>query len=106
MVGLPMTTARNRHHAPRARLARRHRPRLTLLEERVLLSGADLLRYHNDPYLSGANLDETTLTASNVNPTDFGLLFSHPVDGYVYAEPLYKSGVTIGGVAHNVAYVA
>ena len=72
----------------------------------MLLSGTNLLSYHNDPYLSGANLNETTLTQSNVNPTDFGQLFTQAVDGYVYAEPLYMSNLTIDGAQHNVVFVA
>src|SRR5262249_47452404 len=95
-----------RDRAGRARRERQRRPLLGVLEGRVLLTGVDVTQYHNDPYLSGANLAETTLTPSNVNSTDFGLLFSHAVDGYVYAEPLYMSGVSIGGVLHNVAFVA
>ncbi|QEH37254.1 Legume lectin domain protein [Aquisphaera giovannonii] len=95
-----------RVRARRARRARHHRPLLASLEGRLLLSGVDVTQYHNDPYLSGANLSETTLTPGNVNPTSFGLLFSQPVDGYVYAEPLYLSGVTIDGAEHNVAFVA
>jgi hypothetical protein len=36
----------------------------------------------------------------------FGKLFSLPVDGYVYAQPLYKPSVSIGGGTHNVVFVA
>jgi hypothetical protein len=46
------------------------------------------------------------LTPSNVTASSFGKLFSLPVDGYVYAQPLYKLSVSIGGGTHNVVFVA
>src|SRR4051794_11196725 len=61
-------------------------------------------RYDQDR--SGANLLETTLTVANVNATQFGQLYSYPVDGAVYAQPLYVSGTTVNGVRRNVLYVA
>ena len=54
---------------------------------------------------TGANLAETTLTPSNVSPSTFGLLFSQPVDGDIFAQPLYVPGLTINGAVHNVAFV-
>jgi Chitobiase/beta-hexosaminidase C-terminal domain len=60
-----------------------------------------------DPGLSGANLTETTLTTSNVNPSTFGLVFTLPVDDKIYAQPLYVPQVLIPGLGvHNVLYVA
>jgi outer membrane protein assembly factor BamB len=60
-----------------------------------------------DAGLSGANLTETALTASNVAPTTFGMLFKLAVDGDVYAQPLYVPQVAIAGKGtHNVVYVA
>lgn len=50
--------------------------------------------------------NETYLTTDNVNVTTFGSLYSYNVDGYVSAQPLYVSGVSIGGSTHNVVYVA
>jgi hypothetical protein len=56
---------------------------------------------------SGMNLQERLLTPANVNSTSFGKLFSYAVDGYIYAQPLYMSGLTMpNGKAHNVLYVA
>ncbi|HWE01501.1 MAG TPA: LamG-like jellyroll fold domain-containing protein [Tepidisphaeraceae bacterium] len=76
------------------------------LESRVLLS-ASVLTYHNDNSRSGVNSQETILTPQNVNSADFGELFSYPVDGTVYAQPLYMSGVAMGaGGVHDVVFVA
>src|SRR5262249_38474151 len=92
----------------RSPLRSSHRPLLELerLETRLAPPNVDVLSYHNDLFLSGANLSETQLTPANVTPTQFGKLFSQPVDGYVYAEPLYKANLNIAGGTHNAAFVA
>jgi len=64
----------------------------------------DVLTYHNDLSRTGQNLNETILTTSNVNFNSFGLLFTMKVDSNIDAQPLYVSGVTIGGVSRNVIY--
>ena len=41
-----------------------------------------------------------------MNASQFGKLFAMPVDGQVYAQPLYVPGVTINGGVHNVVIIA
>jgi hypothetical protein len=67
----------------------------------------NVLTRQNDNQHTGQNLQETILTPTNVNSGSFGKLFHYPVDGQIYAEPLYVSNLTMaqGGV-HNVAFVA
>lgn len=62
--------------------------------------------YHNDTLRTGQNPNETLLTTSNVTSSQFGKRVSYPVDGQVYAQPLFLPNVTIKGNTHNVVYVA
>ncbi|HLJ51019.1 MAG TPA: hypothetical protein VKU01_33660 [Bryobacteraceae bacterium] len=56
---------------------------------------------------TGATLTETALTPANVNSSKFGKLFSLPVDGDVYAQPLYLPHIEMPGKGtHNVLFVA
>lgn len=66
----------------------------------------DVTTYHYDAMRSGLNATETTLTPANVNQASFGKLGFYTADGVVDAQPLYLSAVPIGGVPHNVLYVA
>ena len=68
-------------------------------------SGVNVLTYHNDIGRTGQNLNETILTHSNVNSTNFGKKGFLTTDGRVDAEPLYVSNLKIGGVSHNVVFV-
>jgi hypothetical protein len=69
-------------------------------------STADVTTYHYDTMRSGQNLNETILTPANVTKASFGLLHLLAADGLVDAAPLVVSQLTIGGVLHNVVYVA
>jgi hypothetical protein len=63
--------------------------------------------YHNDNARTGQYINEAVLTPGNVNATRFGKLYSFPLDGYVYAQPLYVPQVAIpGNGVHNVVVIA
>src|SRR5579863_591352 len=66
----------------------------------------DVLTYHNDSMRTGQYLTETTLTPANVTSASFGLLHVLAADGLVDAAPLVVSQLSVGGVLHNVVYVA
>ena len=52
-------------------------------------------------------MNESLLTPANVNADQFGKLFSFPVDGQLYAQPLCVAGVLIPGRGTmNVVYAA
>ena len=81
-----------------------------LLTVSVPLFAADVLSYHNNTQSTGVNDAETQLTPSSVTVSTFGKRFTTPVDGQVYAQPLYKAGVTVSGGAqpglHNLVFAA
>lgn len=65
------------------------------------------LTWRNDNSRSGVNSKELVLAPSTVNFSSFGKLFSCPIDGYAYAQPLYVPSLTIAGLGtHNVVIVA
>jgi hypothetical protein len=66
-----------------------------------------VLTYHNDGARTGLNAGETILNPTNVKASSFGKQFSYPVDGQVYAQPLFVSSLSnIAGGTHNVVFVA
>ncbi|AGA24482.1 PQQ-binding-like beta-propeller repeat protein [Singulisphaera acidiphila] len=84
---------------------RAFQPGAESLELRQLLA-TDVLTYHNDNARTGQNLTEGVLNAATLNTGSFGKLFSYQVDGDIYAQPLYDTGVLINRTLHDVVYVA
>jgi outer membrane protein assembly factor BamB len=79
--------------------------RLEVVSSAASLNGEYSYRY--DDTGTGQNRFESTLTPQNVIQDRFGKLFSMPVDGRVYAQPLYVHGVSVSGKGlHNVVYAA
>src|SRR6266699_3209513 len=72
-----------------------------------LAAQVSVLTQHNDNARTGLNASETLLTPANVNTNWFGKLFSQPVNGPVYAQPLYVPNLAIPNQGtHNVVFVA
>src|SRR5271165_3865698 len=84
------------------------RKSLFLLLSSCLAAGQiSVLTQRYDSARDGLNANETTLTPSNVKTGTFGKLFSLPVDGRVFAQPLYVPNLSIpGNGTHNVVFVA
>ena len=99
-------------------LARSHSsPRLNPLLCALLLiaflAGASVVRaqdvttWHYNNARTGVQPAETLLTPSNVNSAHFGKVFSLPVIGDVYAQPLYlRQYLMSDGKLHNVLLIA
>ena len=69
--------------------------------------GTNVLTANYGNARTNANLNETILSTLNVNPAQFGKLFSLPVTGAINGQPLYVQNVMmLDGKAHNVVYVA
>lgn len=66
----------------------------------------NVLTNRNDNARTGRMLNETALTATSVAVARFGKLFTRDVQGAIYAQPLYVSGISLGGKTRNVVYVA
>ncbi|MGZ3426942.1 MAG: hypothetical protein ACXVDD_02050 [Polyangia bacterium] len=65
-----------------------------------------VLTQHNDNARTGANLAESALTPDVVS-SRFGFLFSLPVDGQIYAQPLYVADLVFAPlVRHDTLFVA
>ncbi len=67
----------------------------------------DVLTHHNDNDRCGVMANESLLTLKSVSPASFGKLFQLPVDGYVYAQPLFVANYVMhDGYLYDVLFVA
>src|SRR5215471_6251914 len=64
-----------------------------------------LTRNYNDQR-TGWNANELALWTGVVNPRQFGKLFEFVVDDKVYAQPLFRQGLSVNGAPRNVLFVA
>jgi len=67
---------------------------------------AGVFTHHNDLARDGTNTQEYGLTPSTINTNTFGKLFSCPVDGVTFTQPLWVPSLSINGGIHNVVFVA
>src|SRR5215467_1659791 len=98
-------------HFSRIRHGRQVSPRIILFALALLARSAtaqvNVLTDNYNYSRTNANLKETMLNTLDVEPSQFGKLFSVPVNGAINAQPLYLQGVAIPGKGtHNVVYVA
>ena len=65
------------------------------------------LTWRNDNARSGVNSQELALAPGTISSSTFGKLFSCPIDGYAYAQPLYVPNLAIAGMGtQNVIFIA
>jgi hypothetical protein len=65
-----------------------------------------VLTQKGDGLRVGWNPRETVLDHDSVRLARFGRRVAYPVDGQVYAQPLFVPGLALAGARHNVAIVA
>lgn len=80
---------------------------LLLLAAPVIHAQTDVLTSRNDAARTGQNLNEPALTTQTVNVGTFGKIYSYPVDGMIFAQPLVKANLTLPGKGtFNAVFVA
>lgn len=70
------------------------------------LTPTDVLTQRGDNSRTGVNSHENVLTQASVGSSAFGKVMSLPVDGQLYAQPLYVSGYPINGKPTNIVVAA
>src|SRR3954447_6763505 len=77
-------------------------PLLAMLAYAACARAQDVTTWHYNNARTGVQSDETVLTPSNVNSAKFGKVFSLPVLGDIYAQPLYLHQYQMSdGQLHN-----
>ncbi len=72
-----------------------------------ITNDAGMFTHHNDNLRTGQNQSEMVLTPLNVNSVQFGKIFNYPLDGIIFASPLYVANVSVPNQGyHNIVYVA
>ena len=66
----------------------------------------NVLTANYDNSRTNSNLNESILNLNTISTGLFGKLGYFPVDGEIYAQPLYASGVSIAQGTHSVVYIA
>src|SRR5436309_2751824 len=80
---------------------------MNFLLPNIVLSQVSVLTANYDNARTNSNLSETRLNTANVKAASFGKIGSFPVDGQIYAQPLYATGVPIPGLGtRDVVYTA
>ncbi|HLY24834.1 MAG TPA: hypothetical protein VKQ72_00750 [Aggregatilineales bacterium] len=84
------------------------------IASQTTITAINVLTNRDDISRSNVYAQESILKPSNVTPSTFGRLFTRAVQGDIYAQPLYVSGLVIPGkgtrnvvfvaTAHNVVY--
>lgn len=78
---------------------------LSLVAPTARAGQVDVLTHHYNNYRTGSNTNETVLDTT-INSHNFGALFSIPVDGQLYAQPLVVCGLNFGSKGlHDVVYL-
>jgi hypothetical protein len=65
---------------------------------------ADVTTVSQDTYRTGWDRNEPALTPANVASSSFGQLFSTPVDGQVYAQPIIVNNTLIAATENDKVY--
>src|SRR5579859_2766444 len=79
-------------------------PAVSTAQQGLSTAGA-VLTQHGDPARTGLNPTETQLTWASV-PSNFGKLFTIPVDGRLFAQPLYAPAVATSTGARDLVILA